>query len=147
MGLTKTKRNFCEGERQKAEDLQGKSGGLDIQTGMGCFPKEGLAREGGKHTSCVVRGHTFSGLPPVSPAQPLTLADSPSPPRPRRLALQAQASAPFFALGSLPSGSHLSFTPAPTAVCCSRQCLISFRDLGISTCLPLISAQKLNLKL
>ena len=92
-------------------------------------------------------GATLSLACRLSPAQPLTLADSPSPPRPSRLALQAQASAPVFALGSLPSGSHLSFTPAPAAVCCSWQCLISFRDLGISTCLPLISAQKLNLKL
>lgn len=66
MGLPKTKGNFCEGERQKAEDLQEKSGGLDIQTGTGCFPKEGLAREGGKHASCVVRGHTLSGLPSLS---------------------------------------------------------------------------------
>ena len=68
MGLNKTKRNFCEGERQKAEDLQGKSGGLDTQIGMGWFPKEGLAGERRKQRLHVVRGPHF--LWPASSLQP-----------------------------------------------------------------------------
>lgn len=68
MGLNKTKRNFCEDEKQKAEDLQGKSGGLDTQIGSGCFPKEGLAGERRKQRLHVVRGPHF--LWPASSLQP-----------------------------------------------------------------------------
>ena len=146
MGLPKTKGNFCEGERQKAEICKKKVVDRTSRQVRDVFQKRvWLGKEENTHRAW--SGATLSLACRLSPAQPLTLADSPSPPRPSRLALQAQASAPVFALGSLPSGSHLSFTPAPAAVCCSWQCLISFRDLGISTCLPLISAQKLNLKL
>lgn len=150
MGLNKTRRNFCEGERQRADDLQGKSGELAIQISTGCFPKKGLAGKRRKRISHVVKGpHFVWSVFSLQPGPSLwpNSSSSPSP----RLSVGAPGSGlrPQTCLcsASLPSQSHPSFTPAQTAACWWWRVLTWFKHLGISICLPLISAQKLDFKL
>lgn len=107
MGLNKTQRNFCEGERQMADDLRGKSGELAIQVSTGCFPKKGLAGKRRKRTSHVVKGPHWSvfSLQPDPSLWPNS-SSSPSP----RLSVGAPGS------GLRPqTSSLLCLTPFPVS--------------------------------
>ena len=125
MGLNKTQRNFCEGERQMADDLQGKSGELAIQISTGYFPKKGLAGKRRKRTSHVVKGpHFLWSVFSLQPDPSLWLNSSSSP-SPRLSVPQAQASGlrPLLCLTPFPISSILH--------ACTDCCLLVMASLDL----------------